>query len=165
VGATCGLDPDRVATGLPNTVEAFAKQAAALRAMEYVADREVTCPHCRARHVVYATDAARRDRAPRTRILRQDIFRTARGPSQGDRTYRTFWPPQSRKPDTLAGMDCLKLASRTLHAGAPYCGAGTVPRCSRISRIPGAMAVRMIRGIQGAHAPPHSRPIVGEYRT
>ena len=51
-GATCGLDPDRVATGVADTVEAFAKQAAALRAMEYVADREVTCPHCRGRHVV-----------------------------------------------------------------------------------------------------------------
>jgi hypothetical protein len=41
-----------VATGVADTVEAFAKQAAALRAMEYVADREVTCPHCRGRHVV-----------------------------------------------------------------------------------------------------------------
>jgi hypothetical protein len=52
LGGTCGLDPDRVATGVADTVEAFAKQAAALRAMEYVADREVTCPHCDRRHVV-----------------------------------------------------------------------------------------------------------------
>jgi hypothetical protein len=52
LGAACGLDPDRVAAGVADTVEAFAKQAAALRALEYVADREVTCPHCQGKHTV-----------------------------------------------------------------------------------------------------------------
>jgi hypothetical protein len=41
-GATCGLDPDRVAAGIADTVEAFAEQAAALRAMGVKAD--VRCP-------------------------------------------------------------------------------------------------------------------------